>query len=76
MCLPCVGDWGLLSLVQFLGRDSQFHWHRKCSKCGENLGAYAVVSIVTIVHRFRLGQALLDFGEIRLDIVVGMLGMG
>ena len=48
MCLPCVGAWGILNLFQFLGRGGQVHWHRKCSKCAQTLGAYAVFGIVTI----------------------------
>ena len=75
MCLPRVGAWGLLNRVQFLGRCDQVHWHRKCSKCAQASGVYAVGGIVTIAPRFRLGQALPDFGETWLDIVVGPLGL-
>ena len=39
------------------------------------MGAYAVGGIVTISWRFCLGQALPDFGEIGLDIIVGPLGL-
>ena len=76
VCLPRVGVWGLLNLVQCLGRCGQVHWHRKCSKCAQTSGAYAVGGIVTIYWRFCLVQALSDFGESWLDIIVGPLGMG
>ena len=38
--------------------------------CAQNLGACGFDSIVMIVPRFSLGQALLDFGETGLGIVV------
>ena len=76
MCLPRVGAWGLLNLVQCLHRGFQVHWHRKCSKCAQTSGAYAVGGIVTISRKFRLGRALLDFVETWMDIVVGTLGLG
>ena len=76
MCLPHVGAWGLLNLVQYLGRGVEVHWHRKCSKCAQTSGAYTVGGIVTIAQRFRLGQAFPDFGETWLNIVVGTLKLG
>ena len=76
MCLPRVGAWGLSNLVQLLDIGGQVHCHKKCSKCAQTSGAYAVGGIVTIARRFRLGQALPDFGENGLDIVVGPLGLG
>ena len=76
MCLPRVGALGLLNLVQSLGRGGQVHSRMRCSKCAQTSGAYAVGGIVTIAQKFRRGQALLDFEETCLDIVVGALGMG
>ena len=75
MCLPHVVAWGLLNPVQFLGICGQVHWHSKYSKCAQTSGAYAVGGIVTIAHRFRLGQAFPDFGETGLDIAAGLLGL-
>ena len=75
MCLPRVGAWGLLKLVRFLDIGNQVNWHKKCSKCAQTLGYYTVGGIVMIDRRFRLGQALSDFGETGLYIVVGLLGM-
>ena len=48
MCLPRVGTWEFLNLLQCLGIGVQVHWHRECSKCAKTLDAYAVGSIVTI----------------------------
>ena len=76
MCLPRIGAWGLLNLVQFFGRGGPVHWRRKCSKCVQTSGSYAVGGIVTIAWSFFLGQALPDFGETWLDIVVRPLGLG
>ena len=75
MCLTRVGAWGILNCVRFLDIGGQVHWHKKCSKCAQTLGAYAFGGIVIIDQRFLLGQALLYFGETRLDIVVGPLGL-
>ena len=75
MCLPRVGAWGILNLVRFLDIGGQVHWHKKCSKCAQTSGAYAVGDIVMINQRFCLGQALPDFGETGMDIFVGPLGL-
>ena len=75
MCLPSVSSWGLLNLVRLLGIGGQIHWNRKCSRCEKNSGAYAIDGIAMIVRRFRRGQALPDFGETGLDIVIGLLGL-
>ena len=76
MCLPRVGDLGLLNLIQSLGRGGQVHCRRRCSKCAQNLGAYAVGGIVTIAQKFHRGWAFLEFEETWLDIFVGPLGLG
>ena len=76
MCLPHVGALGLLKLVQSLGRGGRVYWRRRCSKCAQTSGAYTVGGIVTIAQKFRQGQALIDFEETWLDIVVGTLGLG
>ena len=76
MCLPRVGALGLLNLVQSLGRGGQVHWRRRCSKCAQTSGDYAVGGIVTIAQIFCRGQALPDFEETWLDIVIGSLGLG
>ena len=73
MCLPHVFAWGLFNLVGFLEIRGQVHWNKKCSKCAQPSGAYAVCRIVMIDRRFSLGQSLPDFGETGLDIVVGPL---
>ena len=72
MCLPLIGAWGLLNLVQFLDIGGQVNWHKKCSKCAQTSGAY---TILMIDQRSRLGQAFPDFGETRLNIAIGTLGM-
>ena len=76
MCLSHVVAWGLLNLSQLLDIGGQVHWHNNCYKCAQTSGDYAVGGIVTISRRFCLGQALPDFGETGLDIVVGPLGLG
>ena len=75
MCLTRVGSWGILNLVQFLDIGGQVHCHKKCSKYAQTSGVYAVGGIIMIDWRFFRGQALSDFGEIGLDIVVGPLGL-
>ena len=57
-------------------RAEPFHWGMASfseSKIAQTLGASAVDVIVMIVLRFRQGQALQDFGETGLGIVVWLL---
>ena len=75
MCLPLISSWGPLILCQFFGIVGQVHWHRKCSICAQTPGAYTVDSIAMIVQRFFQGQALPEFFENGLGIVVWLLGL-
>ena len=75
MCLPLVGSGGLLILCRFLGIVGQVHWHRKCSILEKTSGSYVVDGIVIIVLGFHRGQALPDFGETGMFIVIWMIGL-
>ena len=63
-------------LCRFLGIVGRVHWRRMCSICAQNSGAYVVDGILMIALMLLQGQALTDFGETGLGIVVLMLGMG
>ena len=70
-----VVSWGPLTLFQLLGIVGQVHWRRMCSICAQTSGACLVGGTLVVALRFCRGQALSDFGETGIGIVIWPPGL-